>query len=322
MPVAAVLVAGGATACGSDSDSGSTGPLAATGDSSTLSAPVTVEHTYGTTTIESIPKRIVTLDLQWTDVLLAMGVEPVGYTVDPSMPATGVPWEEVSASAEKIEATDGLPIEKILALEPDLIVAAYAVNSEETYRLLSASVPVIAGPPGGQVPAWQDLTRTAGKFLNQTEKAKEVIAEAEAPVTALAAELPELRGKTFALAQYIVGDSLYIVGDPNDGSSKFFQAFGMELYPPVIEESQRAGQVRVKVSVERADLLRADLLGFLVNGGDESALADIPGFDQLPGAVATLDYATIVGLNTPSPLSIQYSLDKFRPYLTEAAGKA
>ena len=35
-----------------------------------------------------------------------------------------------------------------------------------------------------------------------------------------------------------------------------------------------------------------------------------------------LDYPTIVGLNTPSPLSLPSSLDQLRPYLDEAAGAA
>jgi iron complex transport system substrate-binding protein len=96
----------------------------------------------------------------------------------------------------------------------------------------------------------------------------------------------------------------------------------MTLYPPVRQEGARTGAARINVSTERADLLRADLLAFLVNGGDRSNLSDIPGFDQLPGTVAVLDYPTIVGLNTPSPLSIRYALERLRPYLDQAARKA
>lgn len=112
---------------------------------------------------------------------------------------------------------------------------------------------------------------------------------------------------------------MMIVADERDGSSVFFQQLGMTMYPPVAEEGEPTGDARISVSTERSDLLQADLLTFLVNGGDESDLADIPGFDRLPGAVAVLDYPTIVGLNTPSPLSIPYSLEQLRPYLEEAA---
>jgi iron complex transport system substrate-binding protein len=38
--------------------------------------PVEVEHEFGTTTIDTVPQRIVTIDVQWTDVMLAMGVGP------------------------------------------------------------------------------------------------------------------------------------------------------------------------------------------------------------------------------------------------------
>ena len=93
----------------------------------------------------------------------------------------------------------------------------------------------------------------------------------------------------------------------------------MRLDPAVVAEGRKTGQARVNVSTERADLLRADFLAFLVNGGDESDLADIPGFGQLPGTVAVLDYPTVVGLNTPTPLSIPYALDKLKPYLEKAA---
>ena len=110
-----------------------------------------------------------------------------------------------------------------------------------------------------------------------------------------------------------------MVADEGDGSSVFFSQLGMTLYPPIRAEGERTGDARVNLSTERADLLRADLLVFLVNGGDESDLADIPGFDQLPGTGAGLDSATIVGLNTPTPLSIPYALDQLRPHLEDAA---
>ena len=59
------------------------------------------------------------------------------------------------------------------------------------------------------------------------------------------------------------------------------------------------------------------------NGADPS---DLVGYDQLAvvaaGASAVVDYASVVGLNTPTPLSIPYSLDVVRPQLAAAAGGA
>jgi iron complex transport system substrate-binding protein len=310
-----VLLISGLAGCGSGE------PEAATGDARRLDSPVTIQHQFGSTTIERIPERIVTIDVQWTDVMLAMGVQPVGYPVDPLMPTSGVPWQRLPEGATALSMADGVPVEQIVALDPDLILGAYSIADEAVYQQLSERAPTIAtiSADTDKVTPWQDLVRTAGKLLGQPDRAEQVIDDVDGTVTRTAEELPGLKGRTFALAQYIVGDSMYIVADEQDGSSVFFQELGMSLYPPVLAEGQRTGDTRINVSTERADLLRADLLAFLVNGGDRADLADIPGFDQLPGAVAVLDYATIVGLNTPSPLSIPYALEQLRPYLQDAA---
>ncbi|PRX97703.1 ABC transporter substrate-binding protein [Allonocardiopsis opalescens] len=278
---------------------------------------ITVEHRFGTTTLDAVPERIVTIDLQWTDVMLAMGVEPVGYTVDPFMPESGVPWQQLPADAAALPTVDGLPVERIAELQPDLIVGNHSIADEQTYQLLSEIAPTIPDLDELQVGDWRNLTRAAGQVLGDPEAAQGVIDSVDGEVAAAAGELSALDGRTFALAQYIVGDSLVVVADEQDGSSLFFQGLGMELYPPVATEGAETGQPRLSVSTERSDLLRADLLAFLVNGGDESDLADIPGFDRLPGTVAVLDYPTIVGLNTPTPLSIPHALAELRPYLEE-----
>lgn len=310
--VLGVLVVAGIAGCG-------TSGAQPKESSRSLDRPVRVSHRYGVTEVKSVPKRIVTVDLQWTDVMLAMGVEPVGYTVDPLMPKAGVPWQRLPAKAKRLSVQGGLPIGKIAELKPDLIVGDYSIEDKRTYQLLSEIAPTLATPDTRQVARWQDLVRTAGKVLDEPEQATEVIDSVDGKVAAVAKELPGLKGKTFALAQYIVGSNVTIVADEKDGSSVFFQDLGMTLYPPLVRAGKKNGTARVTVSVERADLLRSDLLAFLVNGGDRSDLDDIPGFDELPGTVAILDYPTIVGLNTPTPLSIPYALKQLRPNLEKTA---
>lgn len=301
---------------------GAAGERSAAGDSHGLREPLTVQHRFGTTEIDAVPKRIVTIDLQWTDVMLSLGVRPVGYTVDSRMPKSGVPWQDIPPGAEALSAADGLPLERIAALKPDLIVGTYSIGDEQTYRMLSGIAPTIAPLKAGKVTPWRDLVNLAGKMLNKQSAAADVISGVDREMSATAKALPGLKGKTFALAQYIVGDQIYVVADEQDGSSVFFKRLGMAMYPPTKRMGRESGNARVGVSTERADLLRADFLAFLINGGDRSDLADIPGFAQLPGTVAVLDYATIVGLNTPTPLSVPYVLDTLRPHLEQAAAKA
>ncbi|MDQ4054140.1 MAG: ABC transporter substrate-binding protein [Actinomycetota bacterium] len=308
---AALLVACGSESGDAGADAGSSPSAAAD--------PIVVDHVYGSTEVGGVPERIVSLDSQWTDSLLALGVEPVGYAVDSYMPDSTVPWQDLPEGAAALDVTNGPPIEEIAALEPDLIVGSYTITDERTYDLLSGIAPTVPSFDEQDVTPWQQLVGLTGDLLDRPDDAAQLVEDVDAEVAAAASTLPQLKGQTFALAQYIVGDSMYIVADEEDGSTVFFEQLGMTMSPAVKAEGERTGETRVQVSTERADLLRADLLAFLVNGGDESDLDDIPGFDELPGTVAVLDYPTIVGLNTPSPLSVPYALEKLRPYLEEAA---
>lgn len=70
-----LLVLAGATAC-------APGQRESGGAARKLPATVAVEHRFGTTTIDRVPQRVVALDRQWTDVMLSLGVRPVGCGVD------------------------------------------------------------------------------------------------------------------------------------------------------------------------------------------------------------------------------------------------
>lgn len=306
-----------AAACGDDGGSSSSDAGAATDAGGT----VTIEHRYGTTELDEVPERIVSLNTQWFGALQAMGVEPVGYNVDDMAGPDGVfPWEEIPADAVPIETVDGLPLEAIAALDPDLILVTYAVTDQAAYDQLAAIAPTIAALGEREVDTWQEMTAVVGEILRDPEGAQAVIDDVEGQLADTATELPGLDGKTFAFANYVPGDSIYVVADPDDGSSLFFQAFGMEIAPSIIEAGD--GQIgRKQLSLEQIGVLDADLLVMFTNDADPS---EIPGYETLPavqtGAVSLPDYAEVVGLNTPSPLSIPFSLAAVLPALEAAAG--
>jgi iron complex transport system substrate-binding protein len=115
------LLVAGLAACGSED------PAADTPGSGKLGAPVAVKHRFGETTVDTVPKRIVTVDLKWTEVMLATGVEPVGYTVDAPMPDSKVPWQKPPTGARALPLNDGVPVEQILALNPDLVLGSFSI---------------------------------------------------------------------------------------------------------------------------------------------------------------------------------------------------
>lgn len=317
------LVAG---ACGGDSTSAdgdstnanSSGSADGNAEGGAGSFPVTIEHTYGSTTIDEVPERIVSLETAWTDVLATMDHPPVGYIGDPSAP-DGFPWRgDVLDGSTEIAATTELPWEQIAALEPDLIVVGYFAQDQGDYDRLTAIAPTIALLGDSQVDKWQDLTTTAGQVLGQPAKAQAVIESVDGDVAEVAETLPELKDRTFSFANYVEGDGIYVLADPEDGANVLFGQLGMVIPEDIRAE---ADQGRFKLSMEQIGMLDGDLLLALLNGTDPS---DITGWALLPavesGAVVEMDYQLAVALNTPTPLSIPWALEQIRPQLELAAG--
>ena len=306
-----------AVACGDDAATDAAGDTepAAVGS-------VALEHANGTTTLDARPDRIVTLGLQWTDVVLSFGVTPVGYQHDPLAGDDGrFPWHgDQLDGVTALDTTEGVPFEQVASLEPDLIlVSPWLLAGEADYDTLSAIAPTVAGVSGAQVDRWQDLVEVVGVALGEPEEADAVVAEVDALVAETADRYPGLRGKTFLLVNHVPGDSLYVVADEDDGSSVFFQALGMEISPAIVEVADGVSG-RAQLSFEQVGLLDADLLVMFHNDGTPE---DLVGYDDLPavadGAVADIGYEDVVGLNTPTPLSIPHSLEVVRPALEAAA---
>ena len=305
-----------ASACSDDATDASAGAPAATeAGSEGAPYPIDVDHALGTTTVSERPERIVTLSVQWTDAVLAMGLEPVGYVLDQASGETApYPWQDGALdAAERIDTSGSVPFERIAALEPDLILTSYLGTEGPDLAKLEAIAPTIGLLGDLQVDPWQDQIETLGRILDDNTQAREVMADVEGRVAALAEELPGLEGKTYVAANYVEGDGIYVVADPEDGASRLFYALGMEIAPQVLALDEQAVG-RVQISTEQVDVLDADFLGILTNGSDSTAL---PGWNQLTavksGAVVDFELADVIGLNTPTPLSVPYVMDLIRP---------
>lgn len=306
---------------------GSTTPQTAPDTAATeTSFPVTIEHRFGSTTFDAPPERVITLGLQWTDVLLALGEEPVAHIAEEPAGEGGIfPWQaglldgSTGLTAQTVEE---IPYEQIAALQPDLILVTYLAEDQTVYDRLNEIAPTIGALGDRQVDLWQDMIDVAGQIFAKPDAAAAAVAEVDELMAATVAEYPGLEGKTFAMANFVPGDQIYVVADPEDGSSVFFQQLGMVLDPDVLAAADGVTG-RAEFSLEQVGLLDGDLLVSFLNGQDPS---DVVGYGELPvvqaGASAELNYADVVALNTPTPLSIPYVLEVIRPQLEVAAGGA
>ncbi|MDQ2649422.1 MAG: iron-siderophore ABC transporter substrate-binding protein [Actinomycetota bacterium] len=207
-------------ACGDDSDGAQ--PVAAATADDDAAFPVTIEHAYGSTTIEQEPERIVTVGFTDADMLLALGVVPVGLQRWYGEHEHGVwPWaEELLGDAEPVVLEgESLNFEAIAELEPDLILGLYAGLEPDEYDTLAAIAPTVAqsgehlefGTP------WQEMTRTAGLAVGKADDADALVDEVSELFAAVRAEHPEFQGIELAYAG-VYGEGQYYV--ETEGSTR------------------------------------------------------------------------------------------------------
>ena len=123
----------------------------------------------GSTTIESAPKRVVALDPSYIDAALLLGADLVGYVQyrqDPKAPFAPYLGDVADATKDSVNVgTLAEPnLEKILELQPDLIVSA-KVRHEALYPQLSKIAPTIFSVSTG--PTWKENVVFLGRGAGQ-----------------------------------------------------------------------------------------------------------------------------------------------------------
>ncbi|MHA6513757.1 iron-siderophore ABC transporter substrate-binding protein [Tessaracoccus sp. Z1128] len=328
----------------------STGPAATSSPDSTSSAtvasseataaeafPVTVAHALGEAVIEAEPTRVATIG--WTDheTLVSLGVVPVGAVKITwgGNAAGSTDWFDAAVAElggdqpTRYDDSAGAPVEEIVALEPDLILATNSGLTQEEYDTLSKVAPVVAYPEAPWSTSWQDSLELVGRAVGRSERAAEVEADTTSLLEEAGAQYPEIAGTSAAWIWFAAADySKFGVYSATDARPRFLDAVGFQTPAIVTGLSDGArGQFSVDVSAERASEFEADVIVFYTD--DSVKLPDIqaaPLIQDLPalktGAfVASGDPTLALPLSSPTPLSIPVAVEKFLPLLAEAAAK-
>ncbi len=264
------------TACGSDDEGAPSSESTSASGVEAGALPVTIEHRYGSTTVEEPPERVVVAGLREQDALLALGVVPVATTEwYGKHPGAIFPWaEEALGDAprpEVLDFTDGLEFERIAGQRPDLIIAVYSGLTKKEYETLSKIAPTIAQPPG-QVDwgsSWQDEILTVGRAVGKPKEAEKLRDEAAAQLEAAAKENPEFKDQTAAVATPYQG--IWVYG-PQDARSRLLTDLGF-TFPEALEDvggDDFGGQL----SGEKLDLLDVGALLWFANPGAAEKVRD------------------------------------------------
>lgn len=331
---AATLLVAALTGCSTGSTSTDTAaePKATT-EVETDAFPVTIEHALGSTTIEEEPTRVVAVGYAEADYPLSLGVVPVGadkieYAGNENSSSDW--FDEALAEIDGAEqptrfsTADGVPVDEIVKLQPDLVTATQSGITQEEYdKLTEAGIPVVAYPNAPYNTTWQESLEMVGQALGRTEVAEELKAETEQVIADTAAEFPQLEGKTFTFAGPNADPSSFYVYTEMDNRPRLLVELGMKN-SPIVEERSEPGQFLFNVSAERTAQLDADVfLTYATSEQNVQELADDPLFQQIPAVADNRWYATVelteaIGLSAPSPLSIPVGMERYIPKVAAA----
>ncbi|MEV4707054.1 ABC transporter substrate-binding protein [Actinoplanes sp. NPDC049316] len=306
---AGLLTAATATACGSDTDSG---PAPAASGSAAGAFPVSIEHKFGSTTIEKRPERVVTVGWNDQDPVLALGVVPVStrewFTEYPAYP-----WVQAALGGKQLSTFSAeLNFEAIIKQQPDLILAIYETITKETYEKLSQIAPTViqSSAYADEQTPWDVQTRTVGKALGKDAEAEALVAKVNARIDEAKRANPQFAGKTLVVDFGPEKGQHWLI-PAKDPRRALFDALGFAAQ----SESE-------DVSEERLDLLDRDVL--FVNGATKKDMAASPAFSRLK--VVKEDRVLYTSFSTPlggalaysGPNALLYALDVLVPQLRNA----
>ncbi|QYJ16648.1 putative siderophore-binding lipoprotein YfiY [Rubrobacter xylanophilus DSM 9941] len=189
---AAVLVLGacGGASGGSSGEEGSGGRV--------------IEHAMGETEVPERPERVVVLDTGELDSAITLGVRPVGAVE--AVAGMGLPeyLGERTRGIELVGTIEQPNLEKIAALDPDLILSS-KLRHEKIYDQLSEIAPTVFTETTGVT--WKQNFELHARALGRTERAEEVKREYREHIRELREGLGEKPWPEVSVVRFVPGDT-------------------------------------------------------------------------------------------------------------------
>ncbi|TCN22737.1 iron-siderophore ABC transporter substrate-binding protein [Mesobacillus foraminis] len=299
--------------------------------------PITINHAFGETVIESKPERVATIQWANHDVALALGVVPVGFSAanygvqDDSglLPWTAEKLKELGADKPNVfQDTDGLDFEAISDANPDVILAAYSGITQEDYDVLSQIAPVVPYQTSPWLTTWREQVLYNATGMGMKAEGEQLIKDTEKLIQDKASKYPEIKGKKVAWVNFSAKDmSKFNIYTPADPRGEFLTELGM-IYPDSIKNQiTDPNSYSMELSAENADsLYDADII---IGYGDDSLYQAVKA-DPLLGKIPAIERGSVVFIGNgtplaasgnPNPLSIAYTIDEYLELIGGAIDK-
>jgi len=262
------------TGCGSDGD----------GDGA-ASENRRLRHFFGTTDVPAMPKRIHAADTGVLGNLLALEA-PVAGTAEPSV-AGGLDYLGDRLAGVRRLGSEAQPdLERVAALDPDLIVMIGADFARENYDALRRIAPTVGARYGyATVKELKDFLLACGQAVAREKRARELAAELDARIAQLGRRLDRTLGdRPVALLRVSEDNYSVLVGDTAAG---LLEALGVSRPPG---QQFDADKFSIELSLERLGELKPAHAIFVYTdagaGTERERLERNPLWSRLPAVAA------------------------------------
>lgn len=170
---------------------------------------------------ESYPQRIISLAPSLTEGLFLLGVEDklVGVTTYCLRPPD-------AQKKEKIGSLTSVDLEKIISLEPDLVLATSLTNPKTIEKLKNLKIKVVSFSPPKNFSQVCEQFLELGKVIGKEKRAEEIVSKARRKVELIKRKVKGLPGQRVfvqigsrplfaATKDYIVNDFIELAGGIN-----------------------------------------------------------------------------------------------------------
>jgi len=170
------------------------------------SGSVTITHVFGETSVPGPPRRVVSAGYTGQDDLLALGVVPIAVTNWFGDQPFGVwPWAQPKLGNAKpvvLNLDNGIQVQRIASLKPDLIVATDAGLDEDTYQKLTAIAPTLPQSDGyAFFEPWKDQATAIGQAVFRPDQIKSLINGVDKSFAGVADKYPQFKNKRVLLLE-------------------------------------------------------------------------------------------------------------------------
>jgi iron complex transport system substrate-binding protein len=225
-----------------------------------------IQHPLGETCVPLKPQRIIALDETSMEALLALDLKPIA-TAQPNIAGSIIP--KLGQKAEGIVSLGkaGQPnLEKIVQLNPDLILG-FSLSAEQ-YQIFSQIAPTFTLDYVQF--GWKDAFLRIAETTGKTEKAQKILEEYQQRVEKIRTFVNDnLTEKTVSISRFYASNNFTEFRTKYSFPGSIVTEVGISLPEIQNQLTTNENQPLFSVSLERIDLINADILFIVLDPGAE-----------------------------------------------------